>query len=630
MSRRTPSRSSAPAGSVATRGVPPLPPPLRLAATLVAFAVIAAVVSFPLTDPDLWQHLVTGRVIWSEHRLPPTNVWTWPSYGAPYVIPSWAFRVALWPFYAAGGVAGLFVWRWLTTLATFALLAFAARARRESRATGVATLFVLVWCAMLYRLRSQVRPETLVAVLLAGQLALFEWRRTRWSPGSRLRFDPAWLAVPLAVVWTNVHLSFPLGLFVTGAYLLDDLVRARRGEAGASPARLGLVLAASAAGAFLNPYGWTLVRQPFEFALLERNEAVMRMISELGPIRWGAYTSSALPLLLAAPVVLALLRWRTRGPDVAQLAILSGFIAQGVSSQRFIGFTVLAIAPFFARDLSERVAESRVPAPLGSPAPRALLAAALTGVLLIPVFTHRQSQPRIAFRDDTFPVAACDAIAARHVHGRAFNIFSYGGYLLWRFWPERDRLPFIDVHATGSRALRDAYASALVDSTGWTTLDRDERFEWVLLPRSGLSRAPLLEWLDADTTRWSLIFRDDVAALYVKRGGANAAVAERDRYRRLGGGPTRSNASLQGMFADSASFTGVVAELNRTVNESRWSATSHFVLGNLAGLAHRWPDALAQYDAAAETAPEMTGLAAKRAAARDSLATRPRGAARNA
>lgn len=623
MPRRAPSKSPASAAPVAARGVPPLPRALRLAATLAAFAVIAAVVSFPLADPDLWQHLLTGRVIWAEHRLPPTNVWTWPSYGAPYVIPSWAFRVALWPFYAAGGVTGLFVWRWLTTLGAFALLAFAARMRREARATGVATLFVLVWCAMLYRFRSQVRPETLVAVLLAAQLALFEWRRTRWSPG-RLRFDPAWLAVPLAVLWTNAHLSFPLGLFVTGAYLLDDFVRARRRAPGASPARLALVLAASAAGALLNPYGWTLVRQPFEFALYERNQTAMRMISELGPIPWAAYQSSALPLLLAAPLLLALLRWRKHGPDLAELAILVFFIVEGVSSQRFIGFTVLAIAPFFARDLSELVTESRVPAALGAPAVRTALAAALVAVLLIPVFTHRLSQPKIAFREDVFPVAACDAIAARDVRGRAFNVFSYGGYLLWRFWPERDRLPFLDVHLTGSAALRDAYASALVDSAAWAALDRDERFEWVLLPRAGQARAPLLEWLDADTTRWSAIFRDDVAALYVKRGGVNAAVAERDRYRWLGGGLRRTDASVRGMFADSVTFTGVVAELNRSVNESRWSATSHLMLGNLAALAHRWPDALAQYDAAAATAPDSPEIAAKRAAARESLATAPR------
>ena len=623
MPRRSPSRPSATAGSVATRGVPPLPRGLRVAATLAAFAVIAAVVSFPLSDPDLWQHLATGRAIWSEHRLPPTNVWTWPSYGAPYVIPSWLFRVALWPFYAAGGVTGLFVWRWVTTLAAFGLLAFAARARREARATGLAALFVLVWCAMLYRFRSQVRPETLVAVLLAGQLALFEWRRTRWSPG-RFSFDPAWLAVPLAVVWTNVHLSFPLGLFVTGAYLLDDFVRARRGAAGASPARRALVLAASTAGTLVKPYGWTLVRPPFEFALVERHQLAMRMISELGPIPWKLYLPGGLPLLLAAAVVLALFRWRRHGPDLAEMAILAGFIAQGVSSQRFIGFTALAIALFLARDLSELVGESRVPAPLAGIGARTALAAALTAVLLLPVFQHRLSQPRLAFQESVFPVAACDAISRHDVRGRAFNVFSYGGYLLWRFWPDRDRLPFTDVHLTGSPELRDAYATALVDSSSWAALDRKERFEWVLLPRAGQSRAPLLEWLDADTTRWSLVFRDDVAALYVRRGGTNAAVAERDRYRRLGGGPSRSNASLQGMFADSVSFTGVVAELNRTVNESRWSATSHVVLGNLAGLAHRWPDALAQYDAAAETAPEMIGLAAKRAAARESVATAPR------
>jgi len=619
--RSPPTKSPTPRGS--RTPLPPLPPGLRVTATLVVFAVIAALVSFPLIDPDLWQHLVTGRAIWAAHALPRTNVWTWPTYGAPYVIPSWLFRVALWPFFAAGGVTGLFVWRWLTTLATFALLASAARMRRESRATGVAALFVLVWCAVIERFRSQVRPDTLVSVMLAAEFLLFEWRRTRWSP-ERLRIDPAWLAVPLLVLWTNAHLSFPIGLFVAGAYLLDDAWRARRGAAGASPARLGIVLAVCTAVTFLNPWGAALVRQPFDFAFVERRQAVMQMITELGPIAWRPLLSTGLPLLFALPILLALGRWRHRGPDLAELVILVAFIGQAITSQRFLGFAALVIAPFFARDLSELVAEFGVPGPLASPIVRTTLAAALAVLLLVPAFKDRALQPRVAFRDSAFPIAACDAIARLDVRGRSFNLFSYGGYLLWRFWPERDRLPFIDVHVTGSAELRDEYVAALTDSAGWTTLDAKDRFDWVILPRSGRSRAPLLEWLDADTTRWSLVFLDDVAALYARRGGRNAAVAERDRYVYLGGGSSRLNDAARRMGVDSTVFVGVVREMNRCVDESKWTATVHFALANLAALAHRWPDALAQYDAAAAIEPELPELAGRRAVARDSLAARGR------
>src|SRR6185312_12805261 len=130
--------------------------PAALVTLLVAAACVAWATTYPIVDTDVWQHLAVGRAIAQTHALPHTNVWTWPTFGAPYVLPSWLYRVALWPFWQLGGVAGLFVWRWLTTAVTFALLL--ATARRLG-ARGLAPYVTLVWCALFYRQRSQLRPE---------------------------------------------------------------------------------------------------------------------------------------------------------------------------------------------------------------------------------------------------------------------------------------------------------------------------------------------------------------------------------------------------------------------------------------------------------------------------------------
>ncbi|HEY2954459.1 MAG TPA: hypothetical protein VGK89_04340, partial [Candidatus Eisenbacteria bacterium] len=68
-----------------------LPPPIALrspammAAALVAAVCIAVSVSYRIYDPDLWQHLVVGKAIWQLHRVPTTQLWSWPTYGAPDV-----------------------------------------------------------------------------------------------------------------------------------------------------------------------------------------------------------------------------------------------------------------------------------------------------------------------------------------------------------------------------------------------------------------------------------------------------------------------------------------------------------------------------------------------------------------
>ena len=97
----------------------------------------------------------------------------------------------LWPFWKLGGLWGLYAWRWLTTFAAFGLAWLTAR---RMGATGVAPLLMLVWGAILWRQRSQMRPETFAGILLMAQVLLLEtrarWRRSASGrPGARER-DP--------------------------------------------------------------------------------------------------------------------------------------------------------------------------------------------------------------------------------------------------------------------------------------------------------------------------------------------------------------------------------------------------------------------------------------------------------
>src|SRR5215813_7413653 len=127
---------------------PPPTHPLVLAVAAVAAVCLVVSVSFRIDDPDLWQHLTVGRAIWELHAVPQRQVWCWPTYGEPQVLPSWGFRALLWPFWTLGGTLGLFVWRWLTTLAAFGL-AWAAARRMGAR--GLAPLVVIALGALLYR-----------------------------------------------------------------------------------------------------------------------------------------------------------------------------------------------------------------------------------------------------------------------------------------------------------------------------------------------------------------------------------------------------------------------------------------------------------------------------------------------
>lgn len=595
--------------------LPPLPAAAWALLALVAAGVLVLITTFRIHDPDLWQHLRVGRTIWESHAVPSTQVWVWPTYGQPDVPPSWLFRALLWPFWDAGGVHGVFAWRWLTTLVTFA---FVWAAAREAGARGPWVLVAIVWCALFYRYRSQARPETLVAVLMAAQLWVLERRRARGvAPNAP---DIAWSLVPIAWIWANAHISYYLGLTLTGIHAVAAHLPARRdGARPQRPATLWLVLAASVAVSFVNPFGWKLLWQPFEYFLVWRHEPIYRTIGEMQGIDWTVYAVSYLPLWLGLLALLAVLRWRRHGVDWAQLAVLLVFVPQAILTQRFLGYLAVMVAPLFARDLNEAI-ERGVGRVFASPWLRTAGATLLMLLLPLQSLTDEALKPGYGFRWDFFPVRACDWIEQHGVRGRGFNSFDQGGYLLWRFWPDRDRLPFMDIHQNGTRQDRYTMAFVPTDSVAWRTLDNERRFDWVIWPRKKDALLRLPDFLDADTTTWALVQTDDAGALWLRRDGAMRALAERERYRWLPAGTVRLGPVGRAAFSDTVAREEIRAELDRALAASPWNANAHSLLANLELSAGNWNAALGHLAAARRAIPWLDGLDERERLARDSLA----------
>jgi hypothetical protein len=553
----------------------PLRHPAWILAGIAALASVILSVTFILYEKDFWQHLAVGRAIWRLHTVPHTQVWTWPTYGAPDVTPSWGFRVLLWPFWRLAGVWGLFAWRWITTLAVFGLVFWTSR---RMGARGMTPLLVIAIAALTYRQRSQVRPETLASVWLAATIALLEWRRQRIMAGrasTSVWRDPALLLLPLVWAWINTHLSYALALAVLGAYLLDAIV-ARR------PGRTALIVAGvlSLAIAFLNPYGWRAVVQPLEFFTGQRSEPIFRIIPELKPLDLVLNLRNLLPLVLFGWPALALWRVWKRRADWAELVLLLGFTVLSFSAQRFLGFTMVVATPFLSRDLDEWVASRAWPRWTHPAWSRAVLCGGTCLLAGVAEWPRAELPLGVGIKLTEYPIVACDFMARAGVMGRGFNQFFLGGYMLYRFWPDRGRLPFMDIHQTGTRADRDLYTFAMTDPAAWNELDRRHRFDYVLLRRRAYAGDDLVEHLDADSS-FALVFLDDAAALWVRRGGSLASVAERYAYDAYPAGNARLGRLGYLATTDSVARVTVIAQLEREAESSPYHSLALGRLGSL-------------------------------------------------
>jgi len=573
-------------------------------------ACLTVTVSFRIYDPDLWQHLEVGRYLWRTGHIPRTEIWSWPSYGAPSVLPSWGFRALLWPFFAAGGVWGLYVWRWLTSIGTGAILWVTAR---RMGARGVLPVVMLVLAGLIWRQRSMARPETLAMILLALELLILESRRH----GGRDRSP--WLVLVLWL-WVQAHVSFVFGFVVLAIYLADDLLR-RRAGAASRPAPLAIVLVTAAAVAFVNPFFTGLMRQPFEFFLERRHDVLLQLIDELKPVDWRMNLRNGLPLLAVAWPALALIRAARGHADFAELASCALFTWLGLTSQRFLGFYSWIAALFVARDLETSWrAAGRAPAPLGFRS--ALVTSAIMVAMCVPEWTRPEPPLGIGFDLRGFPVVACDFMATHGVRGRGFNYFFHGGYLLWRFDAERDRLPFLNIHPeSGTPQVREGYLAAFGNPEGWRALDREFSFAWVLLRRQQAPGDHILDSLDGDST-FVPVFLDDAAALYVRRQGSMAAVADSFGYRLLPGGRGRLEALGKACERDAAIRAATRRELERALAGSPRHGLAASLLANVAMIEERYADARRLLLESQAVAPEIPMVRERLAmiAARDSSA----------
>ncbi|HET9327017.1 MAG TPA: tetratricopeptide repeat protein, partial [Candidatus Eisenbacteria bacterium] len=132
---------------------------------------------------------------------------------------------------------------------------------------------------------------------------------------------------------------------------------------------------------------------------------------------------------------------------------------------------------------------------------------------------------------------------------------------------------------------------------------RRYQLDYVLLDRRQRSGVELLDEIDADTT-WSLVFFDDTSALYAQRASLRTVVDDHG-LRRLGGGVRRLTQVTYAASEDSAVRSELRADLERAVKDSRWNATAHSMLANLAMVDNRGDEARTHLRAALAVDPQF-------------------------
>ena len=474
----------------------------RVFVILVAIGLFA-MAARNVTDPDVWWHLRTGQVITETRAFVHTDPFSFTRQGQPWINHEWLSDLLLYGIYRAAGWGALIVvFGAITSLAL--MLVFV-------RSPGKPYFAALALVAGAYAAAPSwgVRPHTISLLLASFFLLVLE--RSEERP--RL----LWWTIPLTLLWVNLHAEYALGIALLALFLVGETLDAALGIRDWLKIRtrlrnLAIALAACIAVVPINPNGFRMFTYPVETL---RSGAMQKYIAE-----WASpnfHDAKYLPFAALLLGLLFLLSASPRKTRARDLLLLIVFAAGGLRSVRHISSFVLIAVPILSGLAQSWWHESvRKPNAVSPRSGRRLAANAVVlaaFVVFAIVRVHSVVAHQAATEAKNFPAGAAAYIASQHPRGPIFNHYNFGGYFIWKLYPQYP--VFIDGRADlyGDDFLHDFARTYYVTGPDWERTFRRWNIQTVILPPD----APVVAALTLSHS-WNEVYSDSQAIVMTRSG----------------------------------------------------------------------------------------------------------------
>ena len=485
----------------------------RRLATAILFVAIFAMAARAPADTDTWWHLKAGQVTLESGHILQSDLFSHTRYGAHWVNHSWLSQVILYLLFDHFSYAGLGLWMGAVVTVAFAFVYLQMEGDVFTRA------FIVVLAAAISGVIWSARPQLfsfLLTAVVCFLLYLYKWRRT-----NRL-----WLLPPLFALWVNLHAGYALGFIVLIGFIVGEVLNSLLALVSPGPdpvvgwRRLDKVIfysLLSFLALVLNPNTTTMWMYPFRTV---RIEVLQQFIQEWqSPDFHPLYTQPFIWLLLGTLTAVGLSGRRVDGTDLALVGI---FAYAALLAGRNFGPFALVTAPALSRHVAVVLQRWRGAAQergwLGTPRRRTFtlalgavnwsLLALVVALAAVKVYLPLRPAFNETLQRESLPVDAVDWIEQHRPAGKMFNHYNWGGYLIWRLWPEYR--VFVDGRTDlyGDEILRD-YVEIQSGGPRAASLLDEYGVSFVL---TGAEDALSMQ-LNCQGD-WTLVYRDEVAVVW--------------------------------------------------------------------------------------------------------------------
>jgi hypothetical protein len=460
----------------------------------------------PVADPDFWWHLRTGQLIVQTHSIPHADPFSFTNYGKPWITHEWLSELLICGLYQLGSFSLLIFFFSLAITGAF-LLAY-LRSPKESKpyVAGFALLLGSIATAPTWGVRPQ--------MISFFNTSLFLYLLDCYQSKRKLKYI---IPIPLIMlVWVNLHGGYFLGLASIAIYIVGSLIDLWRVQNQITEKTnlpdlkniftLCACLGVSILATLINPNGLHILLYPFQTL---NSQAMQQFIQEWFSPDFHQWEWQPLIWFLLAVIGTGMLGKKSISPTKVLLTLFFGYAA--LHSMRHVPLFVIAAIPVLAEQINLLVKIQ----PLDKAPSRLIKWIVPILFFLIVIFTGIRYMHLVngqaKSETSTFPKAAVDWILLNQPQGNLFNSYGWGGYIIWRLYPQYP--VYIDGRADvyGDEFIL-SYVNVYRSQPGWEQVLDTQDVRLVLVePVSGLASAL------QQSSLWGIAYEDQASIVFTRK-----------------------------------------------------------------------------------------------------------------
>jgi hypothetical protein len=500
-------------------------------ADIIFVALLATLVFTPLSvkllgDAGIGWHIRTGQLILANHAVPRVDPFSSSMSGQPWFAWEWLYDLAAGELDARLGLNGVV---WLTAVVIAVVFAWLFQMLLR-RGVNLAVALVLVLLALAASMIHFLARPHVVSWLFT---LIWFWildspEEYSLSARSRRRL---WILPLLMLVWVNVHGGFLVGFVLLAIFWLDAMWTRlttkderieyilRKIAARKRAVDLFWVGLVSLAASLANPYGWKLYAHIYSYLSCR---FLMDHIEEFQSPNFHGIAQRCFVVLVLITLAVLALRDSRRNVRLSSVLTILFAVYAGLYASRNIPVSslllVLAVAPLISWETSRGGFLHRMQQMESRQRGHAWPIAVVILTLFVAANSGRVGSSVLMnahFDPNHMPVEAVNFISENHVPGPILSPDSWGGYLIYRLYPNQ-RAVVDDRHDFYGEGFLKSYLKTIHVEADWREFIKEYKPSCLLLPRNSPLASVLIESHD-----WKAIYADDVAIAFVKNSSGD-------------------------------------------------------------------------------------------------------------